>query len=110
MNGRKGTTKATILKARKKFKNCVHSSRRMVKKLNGYLLKKKVKHKYLVKGQSFSGAKRSSMVDHVKPIIRDDKLDHVILHARPHGLRSGKSSSRITKSIMDLAIQNPLCH
>ena len=109
-NGRKGTTKATILKARKKSKNCVHSRRYMVKKLNGYILKKKVKHKYLVKVQSFSGVKRSSMVDHVKPIIRDDKLDHVILHARPYGLRSGKSSSRITKSIMDLAIQNPLCH
>ena len=74
----------------------------MVRKLNGYLLKKKLKHKYLVKCQSFSGAKRSSMVDHVKPIIRDDKLDHVILHARPYGLRSGKSSSRITKSIISL--------
>ena len=82
----------------------------MVKKLNGYLLKKKVKHKYLVKVQSFSGAKRSSIVDHVKPIVRDDKLDHVILDARLYGLRSGKSSSRITKSVMDLAIQNPSCH
>ena len=82
----------------------------MVKKLNGYLLKKKVKHKYLVKVQSFSGAKRSSIVDNVKPIVRDDKLDHVILDARLYGLRSGKSSSRITKSVMDLAIQNPSCH
>ena len=82
----------------------------MVKKLNGYLLKKKVKHKYLVKVQSFSGAKRSSIVDHVKPIVRDDKLDLVILDARLYGLRSGKSSSRITKSVMDLAIQNPSCH
>lgn len=44
------------------------------------------------------------MVDHVKPIIRDDKLDHVILHARPYGLRRGKTSSQITKSVIDLAM------
>ena len=38
----------------------------MVKKLNGYLLTKKVRHKFLVKVRPFSGAKVSCMVDHIK--------------------------------------------
>ena len=46
----------------------------MVKKLTGYLLTKKVRHKFLVK---VTGAKVSCMADHVKPTIRDDKPDHV---------------------------------
>ena len=51
----------------------------MVRKLNGYLLPKKVRHNFLVKVRPFSGAKVSCMVDHVKPTIRNDKPDHVIL-------------------------------
>ena len=39
----------------------------MIKKLNGCFLTKKVRHKYLIKIQSFSGTKVSCMVDHVKP-------------------------------------------
>ena len=35
------------------MENFVHSRRQYVKKLNGYLLTKKVKHKYLVKIRSF---------------------------------------------------------
>ena len=38
----------------------------MAKKLNGYLLTRKIKHKHLVKVRSFSGAKISCMTDHVK--------------------------------------------
>ena len=66
----------------------------MVKKLNRYLLAKKVKHKDLVKILLFSGAKVSSMVDHAKPIIRDDKADHVILHAETNDLRSEKIQTK----------------
>ena len=39
----------------------------MVKKLNGYLLTRKIRHKHLVKVRSFSGAKINFMTDHVKP-------------------------------------------
>ena len=39
----------------------------IVKKLNGYLLTRKIKHKHLVKVRSFSGAKVSCMTDDVKP-------------------------------------------
>ena len=38
----------------------------MIKKLNGYLLTRKIKHKHLVKVRSFSRAKISCMTDHVK--------------------------------------------
>ena len=52
----------------------------MVKKMNGYRLTRKIKHKHLVKVRSFSGAKISCMTDHVKPTLRDINRDH-ILHA-----------------------------
>ena len=70
----------------------------MIKKLNGYFLTKKVKHKYLIKVRSFSGAKVSCMVDHVKQTLRDYKPDHIILHARTNDLRTEKTSSQIAKS------------
>ena len=54
----------------------------MIKKLNGYFLTRKVRHKYLIKVRSFSGAKVSCMVDHVNPTLRDDKPDHIIFTRR----------------------------
>ena len=41
----------------------------MVKKLNGYLLTKKIRHKHLVKVRSFFGPQISCMTDHLKPIL-----------------------------------------
>ena len=43
----------------------------MMKKLNGYLLTKKIKHKVVVKVRTFTTAKVSCMQDHVKSTIRD---------------------------------------
>ena len=71
----------------------------MIKKLNGYFLTKKVRHKYLIKERSFSGAKVSCMVDHVKPTLRDDKPDHIILQAGTNDLRTEKKASQIAKSM-----------
>ena len=76
----------------------------MVKKVNGYLLTKKVRHKYLVKVRSFSGATVRCMADHVKPTLQNDKPDHVILHTGTNDLRSEKKLSQIAKSIIDLAM------
>ena len=42
------------------------------------------------------------MVDHVKPTLRDDKPDHIILHVGTNDLRTEKTGNQITKSIMDL--------
>ena len=76
----------------------------MVKKLNGYLLTKKVKHKYLVKVRSCSGAKVTSMSDHFKQAIRDENPDHVVLNAGINILQSEKTWSQIAKSIIELAM------
>ena len=66
----------------------------MVKKLNGYL----------VKVRTFSGAKVSCMVGHVKPTISNENPDHVILHTGANDLRSEKTASQITRSITELAV------
>ena len=76
----------------------------MVKKLNGYLLTKKVRHKLLVKVRPFTGAKVSCLVDHIKPTICDDKPDHAILHTGTNDLCSEKTASQIARSITELAI------
>ena len=44
------------------------------------------------------------MADHVKPIIRDDKPDHVIPHTGTNDPRSEKTSSQIARSITELAM------
>ena len=41
----------------------------MVNKLNGYLLKEKIKHRGIVKVRPFTTVKFSSIEDHVKPTI-----------------------------------------
>ena len=76
----------------------------MLKKLNGYLNTKKVKHQFLVKVRPFAGAKVSCMVDYIKPTIRDDKPDHVILHTGTNDLRSEKTASQIARSFIQLAM------
>ena len=59
---------------------------------------------YLFKVRSFSSVKVSSIIDHVKPTIRDDKSDHVILHAGTIDLQNEKTSTQISKSIIELAM------
>ena len=76
----------------------------MVKKLNRYLLTVKVRHKFLVKVRLFTGAKVSCVVDHVKPTIRDDKPDHVMLHTGTNGLRSEKTASQIVRFSTEIAM------
>ena len=75
----------------------------MTKKLNGYLLTKKIRHKHLVKVRSFSGAKISCMTDHVKPTLRDINPDHIVLHAGINDLRTENTASQIAKATTDLA-------
>ena len=75
----------------------------MIKKLNGYFLTEKVRHKYLVKVRSFSGTKVTFMVDHVKPTLCDEKPDHIILHAGTNDLRTEKTTSQTANK------QLPIC-
>ena len=69
----------------------------MVKKLNGYLLPRKIRHKHLVKVLSFSGAKISCMTDHVKPTLRDINPDHIVLHPGTNDLRTENTEVRLQK-------------
>ena len=74
----------------------------IVKKLNGYLLTRKIKHKHLVKVRLFSGVKISCMTDHVKPTLRDIHPDHIILHAGTNDLRTENTARQIEKATVDL--------
>ena len=63
----------------------------------------KIKHKYLVKVPSFSGAKVSCMTDHVKPTLQDINPDHIILYEGTNDLRLENTASQIAKATIDLA-------
>ena len=76
----------------------------MVKKLNGYLLMKNVRHEFFVKAHSFLGAKVRCRNDHVKLTMAHDKPDHVILYTRKSNLRTEKTTSQIARSITELAM------
>ena len=76
----------------------------MVKKLNGFLLTRKLKHKCLVKVRPFSSAK--VMHDHVKPTVRDFNSDHIILHCGTDDLNSEQAASKIARSIIELALSS----
>ena len=76
----------------------------IVKNVNDYLLTKKLRHKKLIKVRSFSGAKVSCMYDHVKPTIREFNPNHIILHVGTNELKSSKTASQISRSVIDLAL------
>ena len=84
-------------------KNVYITGDSIVKKLNGYLLTRKIKHKHLVKARSFSGPKISCMKDQVKPTLRYINPDHIILHSRKNDLRTENTASQIAKATIDLA-------
>ena len=75
----------------------------MVKKLNSFLLTRKLKHKFLVKVRPFSSAKVRCMHNHVKPTIRDVNPDHIILHCGTNHLNPERTASKIARSIIELA-------
>ena len=74
----------------------------IAKKLSGYLLTKKIRHKHLSKECSFSGEKINSMTDHVKPTLQEINPDYIILHAGNNDLKTEKRASQIAKARIDL--------
>ena len=75
----------------------------MVKKLNGYLLTEKIRHKHLIKVRSFSGAKISCTTDHVKATLREINPDRIVLYAGKNNLRTENTASQIAKAAVGLA-------
>ena len=76
----------------------------MVKKLNGYLLTKKIKHKSIVKVWPFFTAKVSCTQDFVKPTIRDKNPQQIILRIGTNDLETEQTTSQIAKYLIDLSI------
>ena len=76
----------------------------MVKKLNGYLLANKIKHRGIVKVRPFTTAKFSCMQDHVKPTVRDINTQQIILHVGTNDLKTERTASQIAETIIDLSI------
>ena len=76
----------------------------MVKKLNGFLLTRKLKHKCLVKVRPFDSAKVRCMYDNAKPTVRDFDPDHIILHCGTNDLYSDRTSGQIAREIIDRAL------
>ena len=70
----------------------------------GIVLPKKLRNKKLIKVRSFSGAKVSFMYNHVKPTIREFNPNHIILHKGTNKLKSSKTASQISRSVIDLAL------
>ena len=76
----------------------------MVKKLNGFLLTRKLNHKCLVKTRPFGTVKVRCIHDHVKPSVQDFNPDHIILHCGINDLSSERAASQIARSIIELAL------
>ena len=73
-----------------------------VKSLNGIFTTKTNNHKCILKVRPFSSTKVQYMYDQVKLSIRDVNLANIILHVGTYDLKSKKTSSQITKPIIDL--------
>ena len=76
----------------------------MVKKLNGFLLTRKLNHKCLNKVQPFNSVKARCMHDHAKPTVRDFDPDHFISYCGTNDFSSDRTSSQIAREIIDLAL------
>ena len=76
----------------------------MVKKLNCFLLTRKLSYKCLVKVRPFSSAKFKCMHDHVKSNVQGFNLNHTILNCKTNDLSSERTASQIARSIIELAL------
>ena len=73
----------------------------IVKHVEGWQLSKMTNQKVYVR--SFSGAKVKCIKDYVKPCIRENDPDHVILHVGTNEMNSELPPERIAKSVVDVA-------
>ena len=73
----------------------------MVKHVEGWQLSKSTNQKVYVR--NFTGAKVKCMKDYVKPCIRENDPDHVIMHVGTNEMNSELPPERIAKSVIDVA-------
>ena len=75
----------------------------MIKHTKGWEMSSKIDHKHSIYVRSFSGAAVRSMKDYVKPCVRDENPDYIILQVGTNDLNFKNNSERAAKSIVDLA-------
>ena len=74
----------------------------IVKHVEGWKLKKSLGKNHNVYVRSFSGATVKCMKDYVKPCIRENNPDYVILHVGTNELKSESTPERTAKSVVDV--------
>ena len=75
----------------------------MVKHIYGWEMNKKLNKKHKAFVRSFSGAKTTSMRDYIKPCLKENSLEHFVLHVKTNDLPSVKPADSIARSIITLA-------
>ena len=75
----------------------------MVKHVEGWKLSKNIDRKHKVYDRSFSSTKVKCMKDYVKPCIRENNPDHVLIHVGTNELDSKRQAVILAKSIKDVA-------
>ena len=66
-------------------------------------MNKKLNNKHKVFVRSFSGAKTTCMREYIKPCLRENSPEHVVLHVGTNDLPSVKPADSIARSIITLA-------
>ena len=74
----------------------------IVKHVEGWKLKNSLGNNHNVYVRSFPGAKVKCMKDYVKPCIRENNPEYVILHVGTNELNSELTIERIAKSVIDV--------
>ena len=78
----------------------------MVKEVNGFELSKSIKHKYSVRVRFHPSTKTSCINDHVKPVIRNQEADHIILHNDIVNLAASIKNKDIKVTISEIVERN----
>ena len=75
----------------------------MVKGLESYELIKSTRHKMKIKVRTFPKATIRCMVDYIKPTIRNENPDIIVLHAGTNNLASDDTAIQICNDMINLA-------
>lgn len=76
----------------------------MLKKLNVFLLTRKLNHQCLVKLLSFSSSKFRCMHEHVRPNVRDFNLARIILYCGTNDVGSQRTACQIARSTIKITL------
>ena len=75
----------------------------MVKHIYGWKMNKKLNNKHKVFARSLSGEKTTCVRDYIKPCLRENSPEYVVLHVGTNHLVSVKPADSIARSIITLA-------